>query len=444
MVGIAATTFPITVFSASLPEVAEEFKTTVPIIAWVIAGPFLAMALANPIAGKFGDIRGHRFSYLLGFLLAILFSFATAAAWDAGSLIFFRIVGQATGAFTGPATVAILLTSFPAHLQSKALGYWGTVTAISPALGIVVGGPLIDALSWRWVFIIEGVIVLGAFLFALFIIPDTKPKPRTPIDYSGILFLSSAVAALMLGVNRGVEWGFDHPIAITTLFVSPFLFAFFILRERRITHPFLPLGWFRQRNFTGPVLVSFFLNFAYLGAFSITPFLLERLYEFSITQRSYFLLIRPLMFALGAAIGGTFHVKLGARKITLVGTALVAFASIYMGLAAPFEFILWLVLGLIFSGFGHGVVRPSLITSLSETVSEQDLGLASGAFNTVGLLGASVGSNLMLVLVGDTSSTNTFLYVYFLAFGIGALGVLASVLIKGADSASGQKLAQSE
>lgn len=431
MVGIAATTFPITVFSASLPEVAEELNTSQSIIAWVLAAPLLAMAIANPVAGKFGDYRGHRFSYIFGLGMAVIFSFLTALAWDAASLIAFRTIGQATGAFTGPATVAILLTTFPTNLHSRALGYWGTVTAIAPAIGVAVGGPLIDAFSWRWVFIIEGFIALAAFIFAVVVIPETKRKPKTPVDWLGAILLISGVMALMIGINRGTEWGFLHIVSLASLILAPILLAAFVAQEKRVLEPFLQLDWFKQSNFTSPVLVSFFINTSYLGAFATTPFLLERIFDYeSITTRSLVLLVRPLMFALGAALGGLSDTRLGSRKIILAGSAMVAISAVYMGLAGSFEIVVLLIAGLMFSGFGHGVVRPSLITTLGNSVREQDIGLATGAFNTIGLIGASIGTNVMLSLIGDSSDPNRFLFVYLMAFGIGAAATVSGVWLR--------------
>lgn len=430
MVGIAATTFPITVFSASLPEVAEDLGASESAIAWVLSAPFLATAIVNPIAGKFGDHRGHRLSYIFGLGIAVIFSFLTAQAWDVGSLIAFRTIGQATGAFTGPATVAILLTTFPPNMQSKALGYWGSVTAISPALGVAVGGPLIETIGWRSVFVIEGFIALIAFIVAIVVIPETERKPKTTIDYIGAILLTGSVTAMLIGINRGAAWGFLHPVSSISTLLAPILAILFITWERRIDEPFLQLKWFKNRNFTAPVMVSFFVNTSYLGAFAATPFLLDRIFEYSVTQRSIILIIRPLFFALGAALGGVYHQKLGAKKIIFAGTILIATSSIYMGLSSPLEVIILIIIGLACSGFGHGAIRPSLITALGSSVSDEDLGLASGAFNTVGLIGASIGTTTILTLIGDSYDANRFLYVYLAAAGIGLFAILSAFWLK--------------
>ena len=431
MVGIAATTFPVTVFSASLPEVAEDLNTSETAIAWVLSAPFLAMAVFTPIAGKFGDLRGHRFAYLLGFVLHIVFSLLTAISWDVGSLIVFRTLGQGTGAVTGPAAVAILLKSFSPPEQSKALGYWSAVTAISPAIGVALGGALIDGLGWRVVFLIEAVIATAAVITAYYVIPETQRRPSSKIDIVGPLLLSTGVGALMVGVNRGAEWGFLHPASALTLAASPFLLTLFFLYERDRKDPFFPVAWLAKRDFSATIAATFFLNAAYLGAFSVAPFLLDRVFGYGISTRAAILIIRPLLFAAGAAIGGSRAERYGARRIVLLGTSFLAVSSVIMGLAAPFEALVLILLGLAASGFGHGYARPSLLICISNSVEQESLGLASGTFNTVSLVGASLGTNIMITIIGSSDETSLFVFAYLVATVLALLAVAAASTITG-------------
>ena len=149
MAGIASTSFPITVLSASLPIIADDLQTSESAVSWVQTAPLIAMAVGTPIAGKFGDLYGHRRLYLWGYALATGFMVLTALAWNVGALVAMRTLGSLIGAATLPASMAIIMTVFARRERALALGYWSAVTAMSPAIGVAFGGFMVDAFGWR-------------------------------------------------------------------------------------------------------------------------------------------------------------------------------------------------------------------------------------------------------------------------------------------------------
>ncbi len=191
--GAAAGSYPVTVLSASLPRIADDLGAADSTITWVIAAPLLAFAVVTPIIGKVGDLYGHRRTYLVSFALGTVLAFATALAWDTTSLIVLRTVAQAAKAAAGPSAMAMILSTFPRRERTRALGTWAVVVALSPALGVVTGGPLIEWIGWRALFVVQGTTVLIALVGALFIVPETPRRTGIRFDLPG-------------AVTHGVLW----------------------------------------------------------------------------------------------------------------------------------------------------------------------------------------------------------------------------------------------
>src|SRR5918994_1614058 len=149
LAGLFATGFTITILAVSLGDVSRDLGAGETALTWTVTGPFLALALSMPLFGKIGDVRGHRRVYLLGLAGFTVATFLTALAWDGASLIAIRSLGAIPGAATGPASMALIMRAFPEEDRVKAMGWWSLVGAGAPVLGLVAGGPLVDAIGWR-------------------------------------------------------------------------------------------------------------------------------------------------------------------------------------------------------------------------------------------------------------------------------------------------------
>jgi len=149
LAGVFATSFPITILTISLSSIAAEFNVRETAIAWVISAPILLSAVALPLLGKLGDLRGHRRVFLTGFGASTVTAVATALAWDAPSLIGLRTLSAIVGAATQPAAMAMIFAVYEPGQRVKAMGWWAMMGAAAPAAGLIAGGPLVDLFGWR-------------------------------------------------------------------------------------------------------------------------------------------------------------------------------------------------------------------------------------------------------------------------------------------------------
>ena len=193
--GMFATTFTITILGVSLAVIADDLDSSVEVIAWVLTGPMLVQALALPVLGKLGDVYGHRRVYLIGFALAAVAALATAMAWDASSLISIRTLGQLVGTATMPASTALLFSVYPPRERVRAMGWVSLVAAGAPVLGLAIGGPMVDTVGWRPLFVIQAALAVVSLAFSALVLRETPRQQHISLDLPGAATLAVAASA---------------------------------------------------------------------------------------------------------------------------------------------------------------------------------------------------------------------------------------------------------
>ena len=417
--GTAAGSYPVTVLSASLPHIARDLGTTDDIITWVIAAPMLAFAVITPIIGKIGDLYGHRRTYLVSFSLGTVLALATSLAWGITSLIVLRTLAQAAKAASGPSAMAMILSVFPQRDRTRALGIWAAVVALSPAVGVVTGGPLIEWLGWRILFVVQGLTVGLALLAALLVAPETPRRSGIRFDVPGAITLGIGVSGLLLAINRGISWGWTNPIVLVAAMTAPVSLGLFVAVENRSNAPLLPPALLRRRAFTRPMTSQAVLQSGYMGAMVMAPFLLERRWGFRPTIIGLVMLPRPLSFALCARLGGHHDPKHGARRVAVTGMLVFAFAMVLAGVGAQQRWLPMFLSGAMLAGAGSGYIRPTVANSVTAAAGDADIGIAGGSMNMLQQIGAAVGITVLTALMADSLSGTRFLLLHLAAAGAG-------------------------
>jgi MFS family permease len=438
LIGVAASSFTITVLSAALPDIADDLGSSTGTITWVIAGPLLAFAVFTPMAGKLGDLYGHRRMYLVGFSAAAIGSFVTALSPNAGFLIAARIVTQAFSSSTGPSALAIMMKAFPDDERTPVAGVWSAVLAASPALGVVIGGPLIDATSWRTLFVIQGIGMLVAVVASTRVLPESERRHDLTFDLLGGLFLAVGIAAVLIPLNRAGSLGWDHPVIWGGLLLAPVAFALFVWWERRTAHPLIELPVLAERNVSLPVVSQLFLNGPYMAGLVITSLMLgaDSTFAYSTTAISLLILPRPIMFAVGAWLADRLVTRIGGRIVVVFGCLGIALGLASIGIGAVQGWLAFVILGVALAGTGSGVARPPIIAALTEAVGERDMGVGTGMLNMTGQIGAAAGISLLSALVTENSSPERFLLVFTIAAVVAVIAIATAGAIRFPDAPS--------
>ncbi len=417
----------ITILAVSRPTIARDLNASVESLVWLISGPTIAVALTGTTAGKLGDLHGHRKVYLIGMAGATVFVGLSALAWSGPSLIAFRVLGATIGAATGPSSLALINRMFPKEERSKALGFWSLVVAGGPVVGLVVGGPLVEAFGWRAIFAIQAPLLGFATLVSWSILPETERRRNVHFDIKGQAVLALGLAGLLFGIDRAAAWGLGSPVVLVSFSLVPIGLWWFVRVERRVEHPLIPLHWFRRRAFAVPVFVSFFVQFGYMGGFILTPKLLAEVRGLSADVIALIMVPRPLTFAIAGPLAGWMATRVSARSTIVVGTASLAVSMGIFALISSDPTTGLVVLALTLSGAGIGAAQPRIAASVANSVEDRDLGIAGATQQLVAQVGTTVGMNLLEAVQVAADTGQNVGRSYSLAYGVGAAVSLAGM-----------------
>ena len=432
--GLFSTNFNISVLAIVVPRLVSDFHSPPSTVSWLVVGPTLAYAVLGPTAGKLGDLYGRRKVYLIGLTGCCVFAACTAAAPTALTAILFRTASAVFGQSTAPTGMAIIGEVFPTEQRVKALGYWGLVMAGGPVLGLVAGGPVIDHLGWRWIFIAQVPLTIAAFVLAYRVLPQTKRLPDVHFDVSGTMLLATAAFSLLFAVNRGPLWGWTNGVVLVLLACAPLATIGFVLCERAAAHPLLPLHYFRNRAFTIPMITQALCQVAYQGGFVLIPLMLSQLYGYKATHISLLTIGRPLLWGLAGPLSAWLVLRAGSRRVVMSGVALNALACLLLtriGIGTSQAEIVFL---LAFAGVGVGIIVAPLMAMLTTAVDIRDLGVATATSQMMVLIGSAGGVQLMQTIQVSRLAHDGIARSYHTAFiaaaAVASLAIFAAVRIR--------------
>lgn len=418
LAGLMTTSSTITVLVVSLQTIADDLNSSVNVLNWSITGPMLAFGVVGPAYGKIGDLYGHKKVYVFGLVFAGVFAGATVFAWNAPSMVFFRLMSAVAGSATGPAAMAYINRLFEPHERVRPMGLWSFTTAGAPVLGVVLGGPLVDSIGWRMIFIIQTPMLLAAALLAWNLLPQTKREKNVKFDIWGSVTLGLGATLFLLAINRGHTWGWNSPAIIGTLVFSVVAFYAFVRVEQAAEAPLLPLSWLKKGNLILPMIIQMLLNFAYMGGFIVVPQMLENGLGMTAAHIGLLVIARPLLFSITAPLGSFFTMRVGERVSSVIGSILMASSMILLSTIRGGAGDLIVILGLGISGIAFGIAGPALGALVSNSAPEDAIGVAGAMQQLLGQMGAVLGSTIMISVHEMLSSMGTVeSYAYALLAG---------------------------
>lgn len=391
------------------PEIGRSLNASTADLQWVTNAYLLALAASLILGGKLGDRFGRRTFYVVGVVGFTLASVAIGLSGSVEGVIAFRAVQGFFGGLLMPNTLGLLRTAFPPRKFGMAVGIWAMVSAVSTALGPIVGGLLLENVSWESVFYINAPIGVLALVVSAAVLPQSRNAAGPQrFDVLGVVLLAVALLCVVFGVVKGETWGWASAGTLGTVGVGLVLLGLFGWYENRVAHPLLPMRLFRSRALTTGAVITALNFFVMLGVIFFVMLYLQNVRGFSPVEAGVRTLPLSLASLVASPLGAALTARFGPRLTMPLGMLLQAGAvfgmltwgtdSSYASMWPPFVAL----------GLGVGMVLAASSDAIVGQAPVQDAGVAGGLQATALQIGGALGTSVLVSLIsGRVGSTLT-------------------------------------
>jgi EmrB/QacA subfamily drug resistance transporter len=390
-----------TIVNVALPSIQRALHTTAETLQWTIDAYVLTFAVLILLGGKLGDRFGRKRMFLVGLAIFTLASAACAQATTDTQLIAFRAIQGTGAALLNPLSLSILVAAFPRKQLPTAIGIWAGISGLGLSAGPLLGGILVERISWSavfWVNVPIGAIAAGVCLWA---VAESRDSERRHLDLAGAALVTGALSALVVAVIGTSSHAWTSPRTIGLLVAGAVLLALFLAWEHRSADPMIPLRFFLRPAFSTSSVVALLTGFSFIGVLYLLVLYLQNVEGYSPLQAGVRTLPLTLIQALTAANAGRLNRMLGARTKMSIGMLLVSaglFGLAQIQVASSYTAI-WPFMVLL--GLGMGLVMPALSAAGMAAVDEDQSGIASGVINASRQVGGAFG----IAVLGSIAAT---------------------------------------
>ncbi|GLY07097.1 MULTISPECIES: MFS transporter [Actinoplanes] len=385
-----------------LPTIREDLGTTTSTVTWVLTAWLLAASVATPLMGRVADLLGKDRTLLVALAAIAVGCLIAALAPNIGVLIAARVV-QGLGAAVFPVSFGIIRDEFPPHRVASAIGTMAAVIATGSGVGIVLAGPIVGFLDWRWLFWIPMTVVIIVGLLAWRLIPASPVRSPGRINVRSALLLAGWLVALLLPLSMGGTWGWTSGRTLILFAAAAILFAGWLFAELRAAEPLIDMRMMRLPAVWTTNLVAMLFGAAMFGVFAFVPQLVQvpavSGYGFGATVTGAGLLMAPMLVAMAVfgSASGPLTRWVSNKAQLLWGSAMGTIACLSLALLHDQKWTVALA-GAIF-GIGLGLIYSSMVNLIVQSVPAHQTGAASGMNTNIRTIGASLGTAVVSAVV---------------------------------------------
>jgi EmrB/QacA subfamily drug resistance transporter len=402
VLGAIMSILDITVVSVALPTFQRAFDATPAQVAWTMTGYTLALASVIPLTGWAADRFGTKRLFMLALLLFTLGSVLCSTAWDVTSLVGFRVLQGLGGGMLMPLGMTIMTRAAGHDRIGRVMAVLGIPMLLGPIFGPILGGWLIDAASWHWIFLINLPLGIIALVYAALVLPKDNPTPSETFDFVGMLLLSPGLALFLYGVSTIPETGtvLDAEVLVPAV-IGLALVALFVLRSLagRAEHPLIDLDLFRNRTLTLAVIAMSLFAIAFFGASLLFPSYFLQVHGEETLTTGWLLAPQGVGAMLTMPLAGVLADRIGPGKIVLSGITVITIGMAMftqVGVDTSYAFLLG---ALFVMGLGMGATMMPMMTAALQTLTDHNLARGSTLMNIIQQVAASIGTALFSVLL---------------------------------------------
>lgn len=404
-VGAIASILDSTIVNVAVDHLANVFSADLSETQWVITGFLLAMAAVVPVSGWLLDRFGGRRTWMLSLTVFFIGSVLCGIAWSLPALIAFRIVQGLGAGLILPVLMAVLTKEAGKDRLMSAMGIFTLIIQVGPIFGPVIGGLLIDAANWRWIFLVNIPFCIIGLILAPLTLEDDKPTHNNhrPFDLVGLLLSVPAVTGFVFGTSN---LGPDHDIMHTDVWLplaigAALLIAFVAWSHSHADHALIDVHLFRRRSFALSSINSVLLGFTTFGGMLLIPLYFQSLHGSTPLQAGLLLVPQGVGTAMVVVLGKKLLTGVPARTRLILGFLIMAAGTVPFAIAELHDATWLLVMTLVVRGIGIGLCAPTLNTVAMLDLAPDELGRGSAAFNIVQRVGAPMGTTVLAVLLAS-------------------------------------------
>jgi len=395
-----------TVVNVALPTIGEELDAGISGLQWVVNAYTLTLSGFLLLGGSLGDHYGRRRVFVIGVIWFAVASLLCGIAPSAEALVAARALQGIGGALLTPGSLAIIEASFRAEDRGPAIGAWSGLGGVTAAIGPFVGGWLVQAASWRWIFLINLPLAVVVVWVAQRHVPETRdPSVGRGLDYTGAALAAVGLAGVVYALTDGPGLGWTSPRILLAGAAGVAALVAFVVWERRSRHPMLPLDIFASRQFTAANLVTFVVYGALGGALFLMPIQLQRVVGFSPLAAGVALIPITLVMLLLSARAGRLSARIGPRVPMTLGPLLVAAGFVlYTRIGPGSTYLADILPGMLVFAFGLTLTVAPLTATVLAAAPAEHAGMASAVNNTVARAAGLLAVAILPVAAGITGA----------------------------------------
>lgn len=394
-----------TMITIGLSSIMESLQTNIASVTWIVTIYLIIMTVAQPIAGKLGDIYGNRKMFLLGLLLFLAASLVCVYAPNLPVLIIGRGIQAIGGALITPNGTAIIRFITPKQKLTKAFGMFGFAMSIGAAIGPLIGAFLISVWGWQSTFWINIPLSVLSFFIAYIFLPKINAKNRTRLDIKGSFLFGVFLTILVLIVTN--EWYKNGGLWL--VFIISFLL--FVYREKQYSYPIIDFSLFKDSNFSSANLSILLNNAIMYCTILIMPMMLERDAGYSIGTIGVLLFVFSIAISIASWLGGYLEAKIGKGLTVRLSFVLLILALVLYLILPINNQLIFAGLILFLGGIGSGLGVPSMQAASLESVAKELTGVASGIYSMFRYMG-SITASVIISLQINYSITLYILIIF--------------------------------
>ena len=403
---------------------------------WVLTAYLLSASVLTPILGRLGDMVGKRKIIIVVLALLLVGTVLAALAPNLGVLVVARVLQGAAGAVM-PLSIGIVRDELPKERVSVTIGLLSAIFGIGAGVGIVTAGPIVEALSWHWLFWLPAVLVAIALLGAIFGIPESPVRTPGRLDLVGTGILTVGLVSLLLAIGEGQKWGWGDGKTVGLLILGAVALVVFVFVELRVKEPLIDMSLFRHHGVWTAHIVALAFGFAMFGTFILVPTLLQLPsalgYGFgkSVSEAGLYLLPTVVAMIIAGVIGGILIRKIGPKIPMIIGGIAVTVAFLIPALGHAEEWQI-LVSGVL-TGLGIGLALAATSNAIVESVPAAQTGEAISANTVIRTIGSSIGTAVIAALISSNVTAQgaptdaAFTIGFWVSAGVGVLAIIAAV-----------------